>query len=124
MEDANWSHLSLKNRIEFLLHLLLVPTTTDWTSSEILCQSRTKRYPVQSRNRRRSNDVFDMERMRVFLKLLGDPHTGRTYKTIHVGGTKGKGTPSCFTFFLLEKAGYTIGTHKSHTFTRSRNEYE
>ena len=66
-----------------------------------------------------ANDVFDMKRMRVFLKLLGDPHKGKTYKTIHVGGTKGKGTQIALLSSCLTKAGYTIGTYKSphvHTF--------
>ena len=57
--------------------------------------------------------------MRVFLKLLGDPHKGKTYKTIHVGGTKGKGTQIALLSSCLTKAGYTIGTYKSphvHTF--------
>ena len=66
-----------------------------------------------------ANDVFNMKRMRVFLKLLGDPHKGKTYKTIHVGGTKGKGTQIALLSSCLTKAGYTIGTYKSphvHTF--------
>ena len=59
------------------------------------------------------NDVFNMDRMHVFLRLFGDPHKGKTYKTIHVGGTKGKGTQIALLSSCLMKAGYTIGTYKS-----------
>mgnify|MGYP001219824287 CR=1 FL=1 len=52
-----------------------------------------------------ANDVFDMKRMRVFLKLLGDPHKGKTYKTIHVGGTKGK----CILVMAAAKGGGPLG---------------
>ena len=102
VEDANWSHL-FQNRIEFLVHSS--SRSNDHGLDELLKSTHpitaNKSIPSKAGTDEDSNDVFNMERMHVFLKLLGNPHTGRTYKTIHVGGTKGKGTQIGITFFLL-----------------------
>ena len=113
VEDANWSHL-FQNRIEFLLHSS--SRSNDHGLDELLksfVNHEQKGIPSKAGTDEDSNDVFNMERMHVFLKLLGNPHTGRTYKTIHVGGTKGKGTQIALLSSCLEKAGYAVGTYKS-----------
>ena len=42
---------------------------------------------------------------------LGNPH--RTYKTIHVGGTNGKGSTSHLLAAILQQAGYKVGLYTS-----------
>jgi dihydrofolate synthase/folylpolyglutamate synthase len=52
---------------------------------------------------------YKLDRMRAFLRLLGDPH--RTYPTIHVGGTSGKGSTSTMIAAALQAAGRRTGLH-------------
>jgi len=44
-------------------------------------------------------------------KILGHPH--RRYKTIHVGGTNGKGSTSHLLAAILQEAGYKVGLYTS-----------
>ena len=46
---------------------------------------------------------YKLDRMRAFLRALGDPH--RAYPTIHVGGTSGKGSTSTMIAAALQAAG-------------------
>ena len=48
-----------------------------------------------------------IERMRVLLERIGNPE--RSFKTIHVAGSKGKGTVSTILSFLLSSLGYKTG---------------
>lgn len=52
---------------------------------------------------------YKLERMRAFLRALGDPH--RAYPTIHVGGTSGKGSTSTMIAAALQAAGKRTGLH-------------
>ena len=59
---------------------------------------------------------FDLGRMHRLLSDFGDPHTG--YNTIHVSGTKGKGTTVSVLASVLRAAGLKVGTYKSpHVYT-------
>ena len=50
-----------------------------------------------------------LDRMRALLALLGDPH--RSFKSIHVGGTSGKGSTATMCAAILTAAGYKAGLH-------------
>ncbi|MBV8531648.1 MAG: bifunctional folylpolyglutamate synthase/dihydrofolate synthase [Candidatus Eremiobacteraeota bacterium] len=52
---------------------------------------------------------YKLDRMRCFLRELGDPH--RAYPTIHVGGTSGKGSTSTMIASALQAAGRRAGLH-------------
>ncbi len=52
---------------------------------------------------------YKLERMRAFLRELGDPHLA--YRTIHVGGTSGKGSTSTMIACALQAAGRRTGLH-------------
>ncbi|GAB4501434.1 MAG: folylpolyglutamate synthase/dihydrofolate synthase family protein [Anaerolineales bacterium] len=54
---------------------------------------------------------FDLSRMRDFLALLGDPQD--KFPTIHVAGTKGKGSTAAFCASALQAAGYKTGLYTS-----------
>lgn len=57
-----------------------------------------------------------LERMFSFSHLLGNPHRG--IKTIHISGTKGKGSVSSFINSILMEAGYKVGLYTSpHLFS-------
>ncbi|KAJ3701108.1 hypothetical protein LUZ61_004813 [Rhynchospora tenuis] len=58
-----------------------------------------------------SDDGFDLGRMRRLLGRLGDPHTH--FKSIHIAGTKGKGSVAAFISNILRKEGYKVGTYTS-----------
>ncbi len=51
---------------------------------------------------------YKLERMRAFLRELGDPH--RAYPTIHVGGTSGKGSTATMIACTLTGRGPAHGT--------------
>jgi dihydrofolate synthase/folylpolyglutamate synthase len=46
-----------------------------------------------------------------FMKLLGSPQN--SYKTIHIGGTNGKGSTSAITASILQAIGYKVGLYTS-----------
>ncbi|MGP6157691.1 MAG: bifunctional folylpolyglutamate synthase/dihydrofolate synthase [Vulcanimicrobiaceae bacterium] len=50
-----------------------------------------------------------LERMEAFLRHLGDPHL--RYRTIHVGGTSGKGSTATMLATTLTTAGKKVGLH-------------
>jgi len=60
---------------------------------------------------------FDLSRITALLELLGQPH--RRYKTVHIAGTKGKGSTAAMTESILRVAGYKTGLFTSphlHTY--------
>lgn len=60
----------------------------------------------------RYNDQnFNLERMRTLLKKIGNPH--EAYRTIHVAGTKGKGSTCAMIASMLEANGYKVGLYTS-----------
>lgn len=54
---------------------------------------------------------YDLRRMRLLLSALGDPHKGR--RTIHIAGTKGKGSTAAMISSILTSAGYRAGRFTS-----------
>ena len=62
-------------------------------------------------NVRRFGPDRTLEPTRVFLELLGNPQN--SFKTIHIGGTNGKGSTSAYTASILEAAGYKVGLYTS-----------
>src|SRR5512133_2141064 len=54
---------------------------------------------------------FDLDRMRYLLKKLGNPE--QTFRSIHVAGTKGKGSTCAMTAAMLEACGYKVGLYSS-----------
>jgi len=54
---------------------------------------------------------FDLRRMQALMDSLGNPQ--RSYKTIHVAGTKGKGSVSAFCASALCEAGFETGLYTS-----------
>lgn len=64
-----------------------------------------------------SPESLNLDRMRDLLGRLGDPH--RAYATIHVAGTKGKGSTAAMIESIARAAGYRTGLYISphlHTF--------
>jgi len=54
---------------------------------------------------------FDLSRMRALMTVLGNPE--QRYKSIHVAGTKGKGSVSAFCASALREAGFKTGLYTS-----------
>jgi len=52
-----------------------------------------------------------LERMRALLHLLGDPH--ERLRTVHIAGTKGKGSAAAMIGSVLNAAGYRVGLFTS-----------
>ncbi len=52
---------------------------------------------------------YKLDRMRAFLRELGDPH--RAYPTLHVGGTSGKGSTCTMIAAALQAGGKRTGLH-------------
>ncbi len=54
---------------------------------------------------------FDLDRMRTLLKKLGNPQD--KFRSVHVAGTKGKGSTCAMIASMLEASGYKIGLYTS-----------
>jgi dihydrofolate synthase/folylpolyglutamate synthase len=54
---------------------------------------------------------FDLRRVQSLLARLGDPHLGR--QTIHIAGSKGKGSVGVMIASILQAAGYRSGLYTS-----------
>ncbi len=63
------------------------------------------------RSYRYSPEVFDLTRVKTLLASLGDPQ--EQYPTIHIAGTKGKGSTAAMISSGLHAAGYTTGLYTS-----------
>ncbi len=55
--------------------------------------------------------TFSLDRMQKLLSLLGNPH--KKLRTIHIAGTKGKGSTATMLAKMLEANGYKIGLYTS-----------
>ena len=62
-------------------------------------------------NVRRFGPHRTLEPTRLFLELLGNPQN--SFKTVHIGGTNGKGSTSAYIASILEAAGYKVGLYTS-----------
>ncbi|KAD7480492.1 hypothetical protein E3N88_03628 [Mikania micrantha] len=58
-----------------------------------------------------SDDGFDLGRMERLMQSLGNPQS--KYKTIHIAGTKGKGSTAAFVSNILRAQGYYVGCYTS-----------
>lgn len=58
-----------------------------------------------------SPENFDLSRMRKFARLLGSPQD--SYPSLHIAGSKGKGSVSAFCASVLQNAGYKVGLYTS-----------
>lgn len=63
------------------------------------------------RTYRYSADTFDLGRMRALMAALGDPQN--RYPTLHIAGTKGKGSTAALCASALVQAGYRTGFYSS-----------
>jgi len=66
----------------------------------------------------RSAAHFDLRRVDELLKRLGNPHL--KVKTVHIAGTKGKGSVAAMTASVLTAAGYKTGLYTSPHLTDLR----
>jgi dihydrofolate synthase / folylpolyglutamate synthase len=63
------------------------------------------------KNQDYSPRTYRLDRMQTLLTLFGNPHT--SYKTIHLAGTKGKGSTAAFIASVLTTHGYRTGLYTS-----------
>jgi len=60
---------------------------------------------------RYNRDTFNLDRMRLLLKKLGSPHT--RIRTVHIAGTKGKGSTAMMLAEMLKACGHKVGLYTS-----------
>ncbi len=59
----------------------------------------------------RFGDKYDLKRMENATEMLGHPE--RSFKSIHIGGTNGKGSTLTYLKSIYLNAGYSVGTYTS-----------
>ncbi len=60
---------------------------------------------------RYTSENFDLDRMRTMLKKLGNPQDA--FRSVHVAGTKGKGSTCTMIASMLQACGYRVGLYTS-----------
>jgi dihydrofolate synthase/folylpolyglutamate synthase len=60
---------------------------------------------------RYNNETFNLDRMRSLLRKLGNPQN--KFRSIHVAGTKGKGSTCAMVAGMLQASGYKVGLYTS-----------
>jgi dihydrofolate synthase/folylpolyglutamate synthase len=60
---------------------------------------------------RYNNETFNLDRMRSLLRKLGNPQT--RFRSVHVAGTKGKGSTCAMVAGMLSACGYKVGLYTS-----------
>ena len=58
-----------------------------------------------------NNNTFNLSRMQKLLSMVGNPH--RKFKSVHIAGTKGKGSTAHMVANMLEGSGYKVGLYTS-----------
>src|SRR5690348_3764516 len=87
------------------------------TSAPVSAYSKAMRYLASLSNFERMRIVrynstnFDLDRMRSLLRRLGNPQD--QFKSIHVAGTKGKGSTCAMTASMLSACGHKTGLYTS-----------
>ena len=56
-------------------------------------------------------ESLKLERIEGFLRIIGNPQ--ECFRSVHVAGTKGKGSVCAFTAYILREAGYKVGLFTS-----------
>jgi len=81
--------------------VLTYPQTVEWMFQQLPMYQRI------------GTDAFkkDLYNIISLSESLGNPH--RTFKTIHVAGTNGKGSTSHMLASILQEAGYKVGLYTS-----------
>ncbi len=84
-----------------------------WASSYIngLIQGPPSPKPGSTQEEIRARAIARIDRLRRFLDFIGAPQ--QQYRSIHVGGTSGKGSTSALIAGILHAAGYHTGLHVS-----------
>ncbi|GAA0167681.1 ligase [Lithospermum erythrorhizon] len=54
---------------------------------------------------------FDLQRMKQLMHILGNPQSN--FKSVHIAGTKGKGSTASYLSSILRAAGYSVGCYTS-----------
>jgi dihydrofolate synthase / folylpolyglutamate synthase len=67
---------------------------------------------------RYNSQNFDLDRMRSLLKKIGNPHDA--FKSVHIAGTKGKGSTCAMIASMLQACGYKVGLYTSPHLTDVR----
>ena len=75
--------------------------TVDWMFSQLPMYQRQGQAAFKK----------DLTNIIAFSKKLGNPH--QKFKSIHVGGTNGKGSTSHMLASILQAAGYKVGLYTS-----------
>ena len=65
----------------------------------------------QMRRVRYNADTFSLDRMNTLLKKLGGPH--KKIRSVHIAGTKGKGSTATMLAEMLKACGYKVGLYTS-----------
>lgn len=65
----------------------------------------------RSRIVRYNTDNFNLDRMRLLLKKIGNPH--ESFRSVHIAGTKGKGSTCAMIASMLQASGYKVGMYTS-----------
>jgi dihydrofolate synthase/folylpolyglutamate synthase len=60
---------------------------------------------------RYNRDTFSLDRMRLLLKKLGNPH--KELQAVHIAGTKGKGSTATMLASMLQACGHKVGLYTS-----------
>jgi dihydrofolate synthase/folylpolyglutamate synthase len=60
---------------------------------------------------RYNSDTFSLDRMRLLLKKMGNPH--KKLQTVHIAGTKGKGSTAIMLSAMLKACGHNVGLYVS-----------
>ncbi|MCD4824534.1 MAG: bifunctional folylpolyglutamate synthase/dihydrofolate synthase, partial [Phycisphaerae bacterium] len=60
---------------------------------------------------RYNRDTFSLDRMRLLLKKLGNPH--QKIRSVHIAGTKGKGSTATMLASMLQACGHSVGLYVS-----------
>ena len=66
---------------------------------------------LEKKTDRYSTRTYRLDRMQAIMKVLGNPQD--SYRTIHVAGSKGKGSTASYIASGLEAAGYVTGLYMS-----------
>jgi dihydrofolate synthase / folylpolyglutamate synthase len=109
---------------------MVTPTTAKKTSSKQSSKKTIRSYDSAIRflfsqtdyeqmlRVRYNRDTFSLDRMEKLLKKMGNPH--KKIRTVHIAGTKGKGSTSTMLAAMLEACGHKVGLYTSPHITDVR----